>query len=371
MDRGAIGDIATDDFDWRERSEYWRAHKPIIRGRPRKFKYREPIIICGHGAGIRVDHNTLLIRNGFTHYPQKSEEIRFFPGDPNLPDRIIILDGSGGISFDALNWMSEQEIEFVQLDWRGRVSSVGGQTGYSADRKLAEAQKSISGSRRGVEIARWLIREKIRASSDTLLMALPKSQIRENTISKFRKWISDLDNSRKCNSISKIHGIEGPAAVAYFQAWQGLRLKWGGAKRKPIPDSWREIGPRRMGWRKRSRAARHPVNAMLNYGYGVLISQVRAQIIAAGLDPSIGIMHGTSENRIPLVYDLMEPLRPAVDRQVLKFALSSEFRPADFTINRHGACRLNPQLARALVKNMSDAPKIAPIVTHFARSLSG
>ena len=34
--------------------------------------------------GGRVDHHTLLIRNGFTYYPQKAEEIRCFPGDIGL-----------------------------------------------------------------------------------------------------------------------------------------------------------------------------------------------------------------------------------------------------------------------------------------------
>src|SRR5438046_1235702 len=99
-----------DDTDWSDRSEYWRSYEPRKRGGPKKFRYREPLILCGHGIRIRVDHNTLLIRDGFTHYPQKLEEIRFFSGDPNLPDRIIISDGNGGISLVALNWMAEQRI---------------------------------------------------------------------------------------------------------------------------------------------------------------------------------------------------------------------------------------------------------------------
>ena len=94
-----------------------------------------------------------------------------------------------------------------------------------------------------------------------------------------------------------------------------------------------------------------------------------AQITAAGLDPSVSIMHGTSENRIPMVYDLMEPLRPVIDRQVLGFALSNTFYPSDFTINRFGGCRLNPQMARALVKNTSDSLEIAPIIHRFLWSL--
>ena len=35
---------------------------------------------------------SLLVRNGFTHYPQKQETYRYFKGDPDLPPRIIMLD---------------------------------------------------------------------------------------------------------------------------------------------------------------------------------------------------------------------------------------------------------------------------------------
>jgi CRISPR-associated protein Cas1 len=110
-----------------------------------------------------------------------------------------------------------------------------------------------------------------------------------------------------------------------------------------------------MTWRKGAQNARHPINAMLNYGYGVLKSQIRSEIIAAGLDPSIGIIHGNDKNRNPLVSDLMEPLRPVVDRMILEFALSQTFTPGDFTINRLGGCRLNPQMAKVIASGATTA----------------
>ena len=38
-----------------------------------------------------------------------ARHIRFFRGDLSLPSRIILLDGSGTISFDVLSWLAEQE----------------------------------------------------------------------------------------------------------------------------------------------------------------------------------------------------------------------------------------------------------------------
>ncbi|HEY1877546.1 MAG TPA: CRISPR-associated endonuclease Cas1, partial [Rhizomicrobium sp.] len=61
----------------------------------------------------------------------------------------------------------------------------------------------------------------------------------------------------------------------------------------------------------------------------------------------------TAKNRIPLVYDLMEPLRPVVARRILEFILSHAFTPGDFTINKWGGCRLNPQMARVIASQVS------------------
>jgi CRISPR/Cas system-associated endonuclease Cas1 len=60
-----------------------------------------------------------------------------------------------------------------------------------------------------------------------------------------------------------------------------------------------------------------------------------------------------SKNDIPLVYDLMEPLRPVVDQAVLDFSLSNTFTPGDFTINKWGGCRLNPQMAKVVASQLT------------------
>lgn len=59
-----------------------------------------------------------------------------------------------------------------------------------------------------------------------------------------------------------------------------------------------------------------PLNALLNYGYAVLLSSVLQNLFAVGLDPTFGIGHLSRERATPLAYDLMEPFRPCVDRKV-------------------------------------------------------
>jgi CRISPR-associated protein Cas1 len=77
----------------------------------------------------------------------------------------------------------------------------------------------------------------------------------------------------------------------------------------------------------------HPMNAMLNYAYAVLESQVRIATVSEGLDPMIGYLHASRPGPVALVYDLMDPLRPQVDRSVLDFVRSHPFTPSDFILD--------------------------------------
>lgn len=55
------------------------------------------------------------------------------------------------------------------------------------------------------------------------------------------------------------------------------------------------------------------VNTLLNYGYTVLRAATARAIVAAGLHPSLALMHRSRGDALRLADDLMEPFRPAVD----------------------------------------------------------
>lgn len=60
-------------------------------------------------------------------------------------------------------------------------------------------------------------------------------------------------------------------------------------------------------------------NGLLNYGYAVLRAIVARAICAAGLHPSLGLHHHNRYNPFCLADDMMEPLRPLVDRAAITF----------------------------------------------------
>ena len=59
-----------------------------------------------------------------------------------------------------------------------------------------------------------------------------------------------------------------------------------------------------------------PLNAMLNYGYAVLRAAVARSLVGAGLLPAISLHHRSRSDNFCLADDLVEPLRPLVDRRV-------------------------------------------------------
>ena len=76
---------ADDDHEWADRSRHWanRVTGPKDK-RIRRQPSHDPLVLAGHGVSLRVEAGTLLIRNGFTHYPQKQETYRYFKGDADL-----------------------------------------------------------------------------------------------------------------------------------------------------------------------------------------------------------------------------------------------------------------------------------------------
>src|SRR5208337_2698576 len=130
--------------------------------RVRRQRSRDPLILAGHGVSLRIDAGTLLVRDGFTHYPQKQKTYRYFKGDADLPPRIIMLDGSGSITFDVLTWPNEQKVPLVKIDWTGNVVTVASGESFAANReRVAWQTETRSDRRKRMEFCNALIAKKI------------------------------------------------------------------------------------------------------------------------------------------------------------------------------------------------------------------
>ncbi len=342
--------------EWAARCRFWLSeYDASLPRRRRRERRTHSLILTGNGISMRVDRGALLIRDGLTHYPQGVREHRFFPGGLENPQRIILVDGKGDITLDAIDWLAEQGVTLVRLRWDGRVVSVVGQCGYAADPEKAawqiEARKNEA---ERVVFGIPLIRKKLEGTLANLEEFLPPSLEVKQAVQTTRRVLYDLKKHPPKTTVGLL-GLEGKAATSYFRAWTTIPIRWKRLDKHPVPEDWLTYKSRSSLRAKRvatNRRATHPVNAMLNYAYGMLEIRTRIQAIADGYDPTAGIIHGSDPNvRDAFVFDLMEAGRPQAEKRVLSFLLNFGFSASDFTQTTHGTCRVSPDLARALAND--------------------
>ena len=338
--------------EWALRSELWIAESGKLQ-RKRRLRDRNsnPLILTGHGTSLRIEGGALVIRQGFTHYPQSQEQHRFFRGELTLPPAIILLDGSGSLSFDVLNWLGEQGVALARITGDGGLAVMASGAGFSANSEKLRWQFDMQrDNAKRIEFACGQITRKLENSKATLRSQFPDSEAGERAVAKAGDAIARL-KAGGFSDMNEIRSIEGEAAGAYWRAWVGIEMRWTAQTRYPVPDDWHRYRSRSSiltGHKKKNRKASHPINAMLNYAYAVKAAQLQIQAVANGFDPNAGIMHHYRDDFPAYVYDLIEPERPKVDAAILTFARSRTFSGADFILRKDGACRLSPQLARVV-----------------------
>jgi CRISPR-associated protein Cas1 len=97
-----------------------------------------------------------------------------------------------------------------------------------------------------------------------------------------------------------------------------LFLDEGNAARHYWSFYFKSFGRQSAGGRT-TKNAQDPVNGMLNYGYAVIAAMCHRVLLAHGLNSALGIYHKYRFRSDPLVYDVMEPLRPVCDFMLLRF----------------------------------------------------
>jgi CRISPR-associated protein Cas1 len=87
---------------------------------------------------------------------------------------------------------------------------------------------------------------------------------------------------------------------------------------------WKHLLPRLSEWQETDEKRRIPgtregVNGMLDYGYAILRTAILRSLAAHGFIAAIGIAHAPKAGSFALADDVMEPLRPWIDRELRQF----------------------------------------------------
>lgn len=67
-----------------------------------------------------------------------------------------------------------------------------------------------------------------------------------------------------------------------------------------------------------TRTEDNPINAALNYGYAIILSTFTREVVTNGYITQLGLFHDNMFNQFNLAFDLMEPFRVLVDKEVLE-----------------------------------------------------
>jgi CRISPR-associated protein Cas1 len=300
----------------------------------------EAVAVLGYGPTIRVRHGQLEIID--TAPGGERRERTFARHRP--PSRILNLSSTGALTGDAIRWLTDTGCPLSVINpYTGEVRAhVGGQAAHD-DPRLVRAAALAPTTGADLVIARGLIARKLAGQRDNLRRYFGTA----DHLAAFDLADERLAEARTCDEVREAEAI---GAVTYWAAWVGLRVRFVTADRDRVPAHWRTYDGRHspVGTSGPKNAV-DPVNAVLNYLFGVLEAEAVRACQALGVHPGLGVLHGDRANRPSMALDLMEAARPLVEARVLALFQTREFRRAELGELPDGQVRLMPTLLEELV----------------------
>jgi CRISPR-associated protein Cas1 len=188
------------------------------------------------------------------------------------------------------------------------------------------------------QVARAIVYGKLWNSRQMLVRLNRKRQLTEveTAIATLATSLAILEDPAQDLTVESLRGYEGNGAACYFQGLGQLitnpGFSWQGRNFHPPTD---------------------PINSLLSFGYTLLFNNVLSLLLAEGLNPYLGNLHGAERQKAYLAFDLMEEFRsPVVDSLVMRLVNQKSIRPTDFTWPKeNGGVYLTDPARRVFLKN--------------------
>jgi CRISPR-associated protein Cas1 len=194
--------------------------------------------------------------------------------------------------------------------------------------------KAAEDSTKKLHLVRSFVRGKLKNYRNSLMRSqrdYPELSL-QTAIARLEQAITPLEQT---NSVDSLRGLEGTGSAAYFGCLGQLIRVEGFSfevrRRRPPTD---------------------PVNALLSFGYALLLHDVQSAVNIVGFDPYLGYLHTERYGRPSLALDLMEEFRPlVVDAFVLSALNRRSLTPNDFiTEPLSGAVSLSDEARRTFLR---------------------
>ncbi|MBW4653194.1 MAG: type I-MYXAN CRISPR-associated endonuclease Cas1 [Kaiparowitsia implicata GSE-PSE-MK54-09C] len=242
-----------------------------------------------------------------------------------LPSRQVsqlVVHSYAQLSTQAIYFCAEQEVGIHFISGGGRyLASLDTRQG-SIQRRIKQ-YKALTNPEQCLQLARQLVECRGQSQRKFLMRGQRNAdaykEALEQAIDQMQKTLKSVSNAK---SIPSLLGIEGNLAATYFGVLPylisdnvALGMKFSGRNRRPPKDRF---------------------NALLSFGYAMLLKDVMNAILTVGLEPTLGFYHQPRTQAPPLALDLMEIFRvPLVDMPVMASVNRNQWDvEADFNVQR-------------------------------------
>jgi CRISP-associated protein Cas1 len=254
--------------------------------------------VVSQGAHVGRSGDCLVVR------PREGPESKH----PIRQVESVLLHGFSQVTTQALRLCVDEGVGVHWLSVTGYHTASLVPTAGQVQRRIRQ-YKALTDETTCLRLARALALAKVESQHRYLLRASRgDSPARKEILPALNALQDALPALAHAGERDSLRGVEGSAAVNYFQALRGLLA---------------EHVPEELRWQTRNR--RPPLdrfNALLGFGYGLLHAAVMRGILAAGLEPALGFFHTPRSAAYPLVLDLMELFRVTLWDMVLVGALN-------------------------------------------------
>ena len=247
------------------------------------------------------------------------------------------------ITSDAIMLAVEREIEIVFVDRAGQPVGRVWSPKYGSISTIRKGQLNFTYTADAVEWIKGVLSKKIENQQAMFLMFHTDDKATRDLLDRstrrledYRQKIMRLKGEIVNDIAAKLRGWEGQASKIYFETLNCF-----------LPEHLRMEA-------RSQRPAMDVTNAFLNYGYGLLYRKIEGDMIKAGIDPYVGVLHRDDYNRPVLVYDVIELYRVWVDYIVYSLLAKNIITDEYYSIRDDGSYWLENLGRRVIIQAFND-----------------
>lgn len=286
------------------------------------------LYVTTEGAYLHRDGSTLKVE------VDKKEKLRV---PVHHLESVVVFDHVM-VSPSAMGFLAEQGISLTFLSYSGRLLARV-DAPVSGNVLLRRRQfRAADDQAQCLALAKSFIAGKIQNARNVLMRAARESENGDEE-QHFRETGENLAGYirrlEKTANLEEVRGYEGMASREYFGVFnlcfrqQRENFVLDGRNRRPPKD---------------------PVNALLSFVYALLLHDCVAALVATGLDPNVGFLHGDRPGKPSLALDLMEEFRTLLaDRLVFSLVNRKQVSPEGFEKRDGGGVEMDNATRKTVV----------------------